>query len=172
MHVIRKASARGESRARSLPDLEVAFTIGPLIGRVRMVLLSALDRELESFGVTGMQFAILKHLADGPAETAAELCRLLHYDTGSMTRLLDKLEARRLIRRERSRSDRRLVSLRVTAAGRSLLPRLWDSAGRGVQHMLGGFRAAEISNLRDYLERMIANGEPLRAHEAEEPEER
>lgn len=156
----RKARARSAPAARRLPDLEVAFTIGPLIGRVRMVLLSALDRELESFGVTGMQFAILKHLTDGPAETAADLCRLLHYDTGSMTRLLDKLEDRRLIRRERGRDDRRLVRLRVTVAGRSLLPRLWDSAGRGVQHMLSGFGAAEIRDLRDYLERMIANGEP------------
>jgi DNA-binding MarR family transcriptional regulator len=158
--MIKKARAAPEPSAGSLPDLEVAFAIGPLIGRVRMVLLSALDRELASFDITGMQFAILKHLSDGGAETAADLCRLLHYDTGSMTRLLDKLEDKRLIRRERSRNDRRLVCLRVTAAGRSLLPRLWDSAGRGVQHMLSGFRAAEIRDLREYLERMIVNGQP------------
>jgi hypothetical protein len=30
-----------------------------------------------------MQFGVLKHLAEGAAHTAADLCRRMHYDTGS-----------------------------------------------------------------------------------------
>ena len=62
-----------------------------------------------------MQFAVLKHLAEGSARTAADLCRFLQYDTGAMTRILDRLEQKGLVRRERSREDRRAVVLRVAA---------------------------------------------------------
>lgn len=125
-----------------------------------MVLLSTLDGELQHFGITGMQFAILKHLTDGTVATAADLCRLLHYDNGSMTRLLDRLEQRRWIRRERSKDDRRVVTLKVTSAGRGALPRLRDIAARVVQRMLTGFSATEVNDLRDFLGRMIENGQP------------
>jgi DNA-binding MarR family transcriptional regulator len=106
-----------------------------------------------------MQFAILKNLADGSVGTSADLCRLLHYDAGSMTRLVDRLEEKGLIRRERSRDDRRVVSLRVTSAGRALLPRLQDSAASVVQRMLTGFTALEVNHLRSFLGRMIENGQ-------------
>ncbi len=158
--MIRKASAKPKRVERARPDADVAFIIGPLIGRVRMVLLTTLDGELQPFGLTGMQFAILKHLTDRTAATAADLCRLLHYDTGSMTRLLDRLEAKGLIRRKRSTADRRVVSLRVTSAGRAALPRLRDSAAKVVQRMLTGFSAPEVEHLRDFLSRMIENGQP------------
>jgi DNA-binding MarR family transcriptional regulator len=146
------------NKARS--DAEAAFAIGPLIGRVRSVMLSRLDAELQPFGTTAMQFAILKNLAEGAAETAADLCRLLHYDNGSMTRLLDRLEQKGLIRRERSKDDRRVVSLRITGAARTVLPRLRDSAARVIERMLNGFSAAEVKDLRVSLGRMIENGQP------------
>jgi len=158
--MIQKAAARAKLRPQSMPDADVAVTIGPLIGRVRMVLLTTLDEELQLLGLTGMQFATLKLLADGTAVTAADLSRLLHYDAGSMTRLVDRLEDKRLIRRERRKDDRRVVSLRVTTAGRAALPRLRDSAAGVMQRMLTGFNAAEVNSLREFLNRMIENGQP------------
>jgi DNA-binding MarR family transcriptional regulator len=148
------------SANRDPPDLQTAFAIGPLIGRVRSVALAELDDELQPFGLTGMQFVIFKQLADGAAQTAADLCRLVHYDTGSMTRLLDRLEEKGWIRRERSKDDRRVVRLQLTSAGREALPRLQDSAALVVQRMLTGFNAAEVRDLRGFLSRMIENGQP------------
>ena len=58
----------------------------------RSTLLTNLDAELEQYGLSGVQYGVLKHLADGTALTAVDLSRLLHYDTGSMTRMLDRLE--------------------------------------------------------------------------------
>ena len=158
--MIRKVATKLTNVKKAMPGADVAFAIGPLIGRVRSVMLSALDGELQPFGMTGMQFAILKHLADASAQTSADLCRLLHYDAGSMTRLVDRLEEKGLIRRERSEDDRRVVSLRVTGAGKAVLPRLRDSAARVAQRMLTGFTAPEVNHLRRLLDRMIENGQP------------
>ena len=90
--MILKAATKPTDVNKGSPAAEAAFAIGPLIGRVRSIMLSKLDAELQPFGLTGMQFAILKNVADGTGATAADLCRLMHYDNGSMTRMVDRLE--------------------------------------------------------------------------------
>ena len=145
--------------AEQAPDDEMS--VGLLVARARTALLTSLDIELEPFGLTGAQFAVLKNVAEGPAETAAELCRTLHYDTGSMTRMLDRLEEKAVLRRERCTEDRRVVFLRMTATGRALLPSLRAAAVRVLSRHLTGFSAAEVDNLKQYLERMIENGRPV-----------
>ena len=52
-----------------VPDDEMV--IGLLVARARSALLTGLDGELEPFGLTGAQFAVLKNVADGTADTAA-----------------------------------------------------------------------------------------------------
>lgn len=134
------------------------LSVGHLMGRARASMLSGLDAELARFGLSGMQFAVLKHLSEGTARTAADLCRLMFHDTGAMTRILDRLEQKGLVRRERCREDRRVVFLRVAANGRALLPRLMTVATRVIDAHLAGFSTAEIETLKAYLGRMIENG--------------
>jgi DNA-binding MarR family transcriptional regulator len=140
------------------PDDDLA--VGMLIGRARTTLLTNLDAELEQFGLTGTQYGVLKNIADGSAATAADVCRILHYDTGSMTRALDRLQAKGFLRRERCKEDRRVVYLRMTPAGRAVLPRLRAAAARVLGRHLAGFAAEEIDGLKRYLSRMIENGQP------------
>jgi DNA-binding MarR family transcriptional regulator len=153
----RRYAIGAEPRPAPQPSEEV-LSVGYLMGRARASLLSRLDAELERFGLTGMQFAVLKHLADGAARTAADLCRFMQYDTGAMTRIIDRLEQRGLIRRERCRDDRRVVFLRVAPAGRAQLPRLMAVGTRVLEAHLAGFSSGEIALLKEYLGRMIANG--------------
>jgi DNA-binding MarR family transcriptional regulator len=134
--------------------------VGHLIGRARSALLTGLDAELEQFGLTGAQFAVLKNVADGAADTAADLCRTMHYDTGSMTRMLDRLEEKAVLRRERCTEDRRVVYLRITDTGNELLPELRTAAINVIARHLKGFAPAEVDTLKQYLERMIHNGQP------------
>ena len=143
----------------AMPDDEMA--VGHLVGRARSALLTGLDAELEQFGLTGAQFAVLKYVADGTADTAADLCRTLHYDTGSMTRMLDRLEEKAVLRRERCTQDRRVVYLLVTDTGNELLPRLREGALRVLERHLRGFSPEERANLKQYLTRVIENGQPV-----------
>jgi MarR family transcriptional regulator, multiple antibiotic resistance protein MarR len=130
-----------------------------LITRARSSLLASFDTELEPFGVTGAQFEVLKNLARSAAETAANLCRALHQDTGSMTRMLDRLEEKGLVTRERDTSDRRLVLVRLTGAGESLIPKIRPALRRALRRHLAGFTPEEIANLKRYLGRLIENGQ-------------
>jgi DNA-binding MarR family transcriptional regulator len=93
----------------------------------------------------------------------------MYYDTGSMTRILDRLEEKGLLRRERSPDDRRVVLLRVAPAGRAQLPRLRAVGSRVLAAHLAGFSAAEVEALQRLLGRMIDNGRP---DQGEDPQTR
>ena len=161
--VSRRAAIKAETPAAAqLP--EGGLSVGYLLGRARASLLSGIDAELAPFGLNAMQYAVLKHLAEGDARTAAVLCRTMYYDTGSMTRILDRLEEKGLLRRERCREDRRVVFLKVAPAGRAQLPRLRAAGSRVLDDHLAGFEAAEVQNLKAYLGRMIENGKHAGDH--------
>ena len=151
---------KGVSKAiAGIPDDEMA--IGHLVARARSAMLTGLDGELEPFGLTGAQFAVLKNVADGIASTAADLCRTMHYDTGSMTRMLDRLEEKSVLRRERCTEDRRVVYLRITDTGNELLPQLRTAAIHVLSRHLAGFSPEEVESLKQSLVRMIENGQPV-----------
>lgn len=153
----RRSAVKAEPRRAPQPH-EEGLSVGHLMGRARASLLSGLDAELARFGLNGMQFAVLKQLGEGSARTAADLCRFMHHDTGAMTRILDRLEQKGLVRRERCREDRRVVFLRMTANGRAQLPRFMAAGTRVVESHLSGFSQAEVGQLKAYLGRMIDNG--------------
>ena len=157
-------SSRADTKAvpggmAALGILDDEMVIGHLIGRARTALLTGLDSELEPFGLTGAQFAVLKNVADGTADTAADLCRTMHYDTGSMTRMLDRLEEKSVLRRERCTEDRRVVFLRITESGNELLPQLRTAAVQVLDHHLAGFSPAEVDAFKQFLVRLIQNGQ-------------
>jgi DNA-binding MarR family transcriptional regulator len=154
----RRTAIKTEPHAAAPPGQE-SLSVGHLMGRARASLLAQLDADLERFGLSGMQFAVLKHVTEGTADTAADLCRFMHYDTGAMTRILDRLEEKGLIRRERCREDRRVVYLRIAPTGRAQLARLMPVASRVLETHLAGFSQGEIAALKNYLVRMIQNGE-------------
>ena len=153
-----RRSTRAEPVTALQPPGE-GLSVGYLMGRARASLLSGLDAQLARFGLSGMQFAVLKHIGEGSARTAADLCRFMQYDTGAMTRILDRLELKGLVRRERSRQDRRAVVLRLAPSGRAQMPRLAAVAGRVLEAHLAGFSNSEIEALKSYLGRMIDNGQ-------------
>lgn len=134
-------------------------SVGYLIAQVRARMVADIDAELAPLDITWAQWGTLLKLANGKAETAADLCRQATCDTGSMTRMLDRLEQKGLIRRERSLTDRRVVNLRLTEAGEALYPQLPAIAVKVLNHYLRGFDRQELASLKGYLRRMLANGD-------------
>ena len=134
-------------------------SVGRLIADVSRRILAAFDDEMTSLGmgITGAQWVILMRIGKGCASTAAELCRFGQCDTGSMTRMLDRLEEKGLIRRIPSSTDRRITHLELTEAGRDLLPHLPPVAIKVLNAHLKGFTRAELDQLKGFLNRIQVN---------------
>jgi len=145
-------------------------SIGRLIADVSGRLLAAFDEEMTGKGITGAQWVILMRIANGCGSTAAELCRFSRYDTGSMTRMLDRLEEKGLIRRVRSSKDRRVAHLELTEEGQDLYPLLTPVAIKVLNGHLKGFTPEELVLFKSFLNRMRANSQAgLAATETETP---
>src|SRR5689334_7987222 len=137
--------------------------IGHLTNRVRTELLAAIDREmgsdehLRSLEMSSAQFIILATLSMGTAKSASDLCKGISYDAGAMTRMLDRLEEKGLLRRSRDPGDRRLVNLELTDKGNAALPRMREVSMRVLNRFLQGFTKAEARQLESFLMRMLEN---------------
>ncbi len=130
-----------------------------IMGQVRARFICTLDAELAQHDTTAAQWGILKLVADGRGSTAAEFCRIYDYDTGSMTRMLDRLEEKGLIQRERSSQDRRLVHVVLTDAGNQLAAIGQKTMVQVLNDYLRGFDADELETLKTLLRRLLANSD-------------
>lgn len=131
---------------------------GYLIKLVYHSLSRMLDQEMAPLDLTAMQWRPLAMVFLGRADTPAELARLNDMDTGAMTRALDRLEAKGLLRRNRSQEDRRVVKIELTELGEAKARDIPASIARSLNHHLRGFSTDEVTQLMHFLRRMIANG--------------
>ena len=138
-------------------SFEPSGCVGPLIGRVRVALLEAMDQALLPHNVTAAQYIILSTLVSAKAASASQICRGLSYDAGAMTRMIDRLEQRGLLRRVRVADDRRTQKLELTEEGKTLYPKMRASAMAVINGLLRGFTKAEARQLEGFLKRMLEN---------------
>lgn len=75
---------------------------------------------LEKLDLTYTQYITMMVLWEKKSLTAKELGRILYLDSGTLTPLLKKLEAKRLLTRRRSESDERNLIVTVTEQGEEL----------------------------------------------------
>ena len=144
---------RGEIRQTkpfASPADEAVVTLLRTADRVR----TALAQVVEAHGITLQQYNVLRILRGAGEEGLPTLdiaARMIENSPG-ITRLLDRLEARKLVRRVRCPEDRRQVLCHATAAAGRLLARLEDpvaEAGRRTLAPLDPARAADLIRLLD-----------------------
>jgi DNA-binding MarR family transcriptional regulator len=149
---------QAESKASAL-----GADLASLVSQVRLAIIEGVDQEflrceeLASLEVTAAQFAILKNVLKGSAESACELCKLMDYDRGAMSRMIDRLETKRLVRRVPLAHTRRSVALEVTAAGKAAFPMMVACLDRVVARLLKGIPKAQVGELERALKRVLAN---------------
>lgn len=152
------------------PDaLNPATSLGPLFKRVMQSLGSQIDRELAPHDLTHAQWLPLFKLSLGQCQTTAALAREQSLDPGAMTRALDRLEAKGLIRRVRSQQDRRVVDLELSDEGRRVAALVPPVLAKVFNAHLAGFTEAEWKQLVHLLQRMAQNGDALREAAAAAP---
>lgn len=140
-------------------DYKADESIGYLLRRLRIHMDRAIDAEMEEHDLTGVQWGPLLMMHLGMGDTAAELARSGCVDTGAMTRMLDRLEAKGLLRRQRCPKDRRVVRLELTEEGQRLCHRIPYNLSRVMNAMLRGFSPEEVATFKSLARRMLVNAE-------------
>jgi DNA-binding MarR family transcriptional regulator len=131
--------------------------LGYLISQSRNALFAALDKEMLPLDLTASQFVVVIGARLNRARTVNEFCQLAGIEPGPMSRLLDRLEAKDIVRRVRDLKDRRQVNVILTEKGAALYPQI-DAALRKVYgHFLNGVSEQEAAILKHALEKILLN---------------
>lgn len=106
-----------------------------------------MERLCVAWGITPSQYNVLRILRGAPdGHPRCEIARRMIDRAPDVTRLVDRLERRGLVERDRSAADRRLSLTRITADGASLVERMLPSMEAEQRHF------AERISLRDRRE--------------------
>jgi len=124
------------------------------LGRTWEFLLSRVAELIKEHQLTATQYNMLRILRGAGAEGATcsqATDRMLTPDP-DITRLLDRMETQGLIRRDRSKEDRRVVIARITDRGLEVANRIDAPLHHLLQRYLGRVGRRRLTELIDTLE--------------------
>jgi DNA-binding MarR family transcriptional regulator len=121
--------------------------------RTADLLAQRMNQFLKRFELSGSQYNVLRILRGSPdGLSCGQIAERMISRDPDVTRLLDKLEARGLIERERNEDDRRVVIARITAGGLDLLTRLDPLVASEHRRQLGALGEQKLRQLIELLE--------------------
>ncbi len=111
---------------------------------------------IERHGITIQQYNVLRILrgAGEKGLPTLEIADRMVEQTPGITRLIDRLEAKKLVTRERCLTDRRQVFCRITGSGMDLLATLDQPVREVDESTLGILKRRELSELLGLLDRI------------------
>jgi len=131
--------------------------LGVLLRTADMIFNRTFRDELARHNLTFSQFQHLWNLFDDEVLSQVELSRRIGIETASSTAVIDQLEKRGLIRRERDPHDRRRINVSLSPAGRALEKPLTDSAAAVNALARKDLSKKEIDLLFSIVERIVRN---------------
>ena len=109
---------------------------------------------MKQYQLTPAQYNLLRILrgAGEAGVTCSQAAERMHDSRSDMTRLLDRMESRGLIQRERSREDRRIVITRITREGLDLAGSIDTPLSTLYRQLLGHLGDRKLTALIETLE--------------------
>ena len=113
---------------------------------------------VEPHGITSQQYNVLRILrgAGDDGLPTLEIAYRMVEQTPGITRLIDRLEAKQLVARERSTSDRRCVYCRITQSGLDLLALLDEPVSRSADVLFQNVNERQVADLVALLDQLRA----------------
>ena len=111
--------------------------------------------QLKAYGLNMLSWRVLASLSDGLPWTVGDLCKVSLAKQPTVSKLLDRLEAQRLIKRANNSVDARRVMVTLTKAGASKInPVILQAQGYG-ESLHGKLSGSELSTLKQTLKKLI-----------------
>ena len=124
---------------------------------------------IESWGLTLGQFGVLEALLHlGPMCQKALGEKLLR-SGGNITLVVDNLEKRGWVRRERQTHDRRMIVIHLTSSGRQLISKVFPGHAREIAELMKFLNSREQRELRRICGKLGRGISAGRAQESENP---
>jgi DNA-binding MarR family transcriptional regulator len=113
-------------------------------------------RKLDGSGVTVAEWVILREMFDSPSTSPSALATATSLTRGAVSKLIDRLVQKNLVSRAEASGDRRFQDIKLTSAGRTLVPRLARIADQNDEEFFSQLSAEERERLVAMLKKLAA----------------
>lgn len=137
--------------ARPITLEELYSRPGFLLRRAHQIAVGIFVEECAAYGLTPPQHSTLIVIDRCPGLDQAALARAIGFDRATTGQVIEGLESRGLLKRQKSRTDRRRKSLALTAEGRSLMRRAAPAILRTSERLLGPLRPSQRRHFVELL---------------------
>jgi MarR family transcriptional regulator, lower aerobic nicotinate degradation pathway regulator len=151
-------------KKNSPPPVDVDVLPGYHIRRLHQIAVAIFLQETEAHGITPVQYAALQSVANSPGIDQRTLAGSIGLDTSTIAGVVDRLEARGLLVRGASPTDRRVRLLTLTDQGQTLVGAVVPDMQKAQQRILAPLPKAERAEFMRMLRTLVtANNELSRA---------
>ena len=135
-------------------DILVKEIVGAIRRLIRAISIDSVKMSRQ-FSLTAPQSGVLRSLARSGPVSSADLSRELCVTPSNITGIIDRLEKKGLVQRNRKKGDRRVTLIQLTEAGDKLSKGLPDPIESRLISGLAELPTKEVKKLDDALERII-----------------
>lgn len=132
-----------------------------LLAQASKLISTEFHREVQAAGFSVTEWRILASLTGQPGISIGGLAQLSVSKQPTVTRLLDRVEARGYVERFAHGSDRRVTMVRITPAGKTIVANLIEKAKEHEYRVLQPFGLKRAEALKVTLRRIIELHQPL-----------
>ena len=121
--------------------------------------LNGLSQRLKPLEITPVQMAIIYRCHTGDACTVTELAQIVPIDATAISRQVEQLVKKRLLWRQYSKNDRRMVYLSLMEKAQRLVPEIIRHRQENEASLLAGVSEKERETLTSTIQKILANSE-------------
>lgn len=137
-----------------LPDT-IRGRLPYLLARANLRQLEVFERHTRAFDIAAREYAVMLLLEAHDALWQSQIAQALRLDRTTVTYLVDGLEKRGWLMRNRDPADRRAHVVGLTGAGQKALADIQPAVTESKKELLAPLSEAEQDQLRDLLARLI-----------------
>lgn len=152
----RDAADRKIHTPAAVSDVTLRQFTGYQMKRAFMVIQADMIRTLDPFGLRMVTYSALAIIGDSPGLSQTQLAEALAIERPNLVVIVDELERRDLVSRDRVPTDRRTYALRLRPEGAELLARATEAVRDHEARMMKGLSKDEEALLTSFLSRIEA----------------
>ena len=132
----------------------VKESIGYKLHKICSQLQKSTQGILREVGITGDNYITMNYIYENPGITQAELADINQKDRNVIGKTIDKLEAKKLVKRIRGEKDRRSFRLYITETGKGVISKYWSVISKIEEKRLQKLNMEEQIKFVEMLEKI------------------
>jgi MarR family 2-MHQ and catechol resistance regulon transcriptional repressor len=113
-----------------------------------------IKKDIRNYGIATSEFTVLETLYHKGKQTVQQISNAVLINSGSITYVIDKLEAKNFIGRNHCKEDRRVVHIQITDTGKQFMDEVFPKHQKVIEEIFEDINTEERTLIIDILKRV------------------